>query len=131
MSCTTLFECQNLLQVLLIENNNLESSFLQLYIDITFRKDMLSTWQQAPLELQESAKIAYEQTLTESINISNAYEQIINLKHVLDHITHTLNSALIDPSNLNLNLVNINNLITNYNTIKTTFLKDFQKLLDA
>jgi hypothetical protein len=133
MSCTTLFECQTLLQDLLIENNKLESCFLQLNIDITFRRDMLSTWQQAPIELQAAAEIAYNDSLNKYEIILNAYKQLINLKDVLNHINDTLNNDLNNstPSNLKLNLININNLITNYNELKNTFLTNFKDLLDA
>lgn len=133
MSYTTLFECQNVLKVLLIENNRLESSFLQLNIDITFKKDMLSTWKQAPLELQDAAKAAYNDSLHKYEIISNAYRQITNLKDVLNYINDTLNSALNDSisSKIKFSLININNLITNYNELKTTFLNNFQNLLDA
>ena len=129
MSCKNLFECQNLLQVLLSENTKLYSSVSTLSTDNNFRRDVLSTWKQAPLELQHAAELAYNDAVNKASIITDALQQVTNLKDILSYTINALNMSFLNISNPS-NLQNINNLIDNYNTSKRMFLESFGYLLN-
>jgi hypothetical protein len=114
------------------ENTILYNKVLKLNTDIINRKNILSNWQQASIELQDAAKSAYEDSVIKYEIISNCFNQISNLKEYLNYIQETINyPSKTDSESLKLKVLNISNLITNYNLLKTAFLKDFQNLLDA
>jgi hypothetical protein len=127
-----LLNYQTNIKQLIEENTILYNNLLKLNTDITYRKDILSKWQEASIELQDGAKAAYEDSLQKYENISDAFNKISNLKEYLIYIQETINyPSKTDSESLKLKILNISNLITNYNELKTTFFKDFQNLLHA
>jgi hypothetical protein len=108
---------------LIKENNEFFDRITQLNTDILFRTTALSTWQSAPPELRDAAQAAYNDSVSKSVMIKEALEQVTLLKSAITHIKQTINS--LNPSE------NINSLIVNYIAMKTAFLANHGKLLAA
>ena len=119
------------LQLYTDSNNQSYSQILKMYSDITYRKNILSTWEQAPPELREAARAAYEDSANKHKIIYEATTKIENLKDVLNHIRSNLESSIADTENVNLNVENIKNLLGNYTIMQSSFLANYGHLLAA
>ena len=121
------------LDLFIESNEKTQTQILKMYSDITYRKDILSTWQQAPPELREAAHSAYEDSVSKHKIIYEASSKIENLKEVLNYIRSNLNTSFQDtnPVNVNTNVQNITNLLNNYATMQSAFLAHYGQLLNA
>ena len=121
------------LDLFIESNEKTQTQILKMYSDITYRKDILSTWQQAPPELREAARSAYEDSVSKHKIIYEASSKIENLKEVLNYIRSNLNTSFQDtnPVNVNTNVQNITNLLNNYATMQSAFLAHYGQLLNA
>jgi uncharacterized coiled-coil DUF342 family protein len=111
------------------ENTKFLNKITQLNTEILFRKNILSTWQSAPPELRNAAEAAYNEAASRADNIKEALNEITNLKSVIIYINESFKS--INVSEIQLHMININNLLQNYTTMKTAFLAKHGRLLSA
>jgi uncharacterized coiled-coil DUF342 family protein len=111
------------------ENIKFFNKITQLNNDILFRKNILSTWQSAPPELRNAAEAAYNEAASRADNIKEALNEITNLKSVITYISDSFKT--INVNEIQLHMMNINNLLQNYTTMKTEFLAKRGKLLNA
>ena len=111
------------------ENTIFFNKITQLNNDILYRKSILSTWQTAPPELRDAAEAAYNDSVSKADILKEALNEITNLKSVINYINDSFKT--IDPSQIQLHMANIINLLQNYITMKTTFLTKHGSLLSA
>jgi hypothetical protein len=111
------------------ENKDFVDRITQLNNDVLYRKSILAHWPEAPPELRDAVEVAYYDSVTKADIIKVALDDIINLKSVIDYINETFKS--INPSEIQLHIANIDNLLINYSSMKTAFLAKHGRLLTA
>jgi uncharacterized protein YigA (DUF484 family) len=120
----------NKLKELTEENTEFFNKITQLNNDILNRKNVLAHWPEISAELRDAVEVAYHDSLLKSEIIKDALNEIINLKSIIDYINETVKSnECLNDQQLHLN--NIDNLVSNYLLMKTSFLDKHGKLLSA
>lgn len=111
------------------ENKIFFDKITKLNNDVLFRRTALSSWQSAPSELRHAAEAAYNDSVLKADMIKDALNDITNLKSIIGYISESFKT--INPSEIQLHMENINNLLLNYISMKTVFLANHGKLLSA
>jgi hypothetical protein len=112
------------------ENTIFFNRITQLNNDILYRKNILAHWPESSPELRDAVKVAYDDSVLKSEIIKDALNEITNLQALIIYINETVKSnECLNDEQLHLN--NINNLVSNYLLMKTSFLDKHSKLLSA
>jgi hypothetical protein len=120
----------NTLKELSEENTEFVNKITQLNNDILNRKNVLAHWPEISPELRDAVELAYYDSVSKSEFIKDALNEIKNLKSLIDYINETVKSnECLNDHQLHLN--NIDNLVSNYLLMKTSFLDKHGKLLSA
>lgn len=120
----------NKLKELTEENTKFFNKITQLNNDILNRKNVLAHWPEISPELKDAVEVAYNDAVLKSEIIKDALNEITNLKSLIEYINATVKSnECLNDQQLHLN--NIDNLVSNYLLMKTSFLDKHGKLLSA
>ena len=120
----------NKLKELTEENTKFFNKITQLNNDILNRKNVLAHWPEISPELKYAVEVAYNDAVLKSEIIKDALNEITNLKSLIEYINATVKSnECLNDQQLHLN--NIDNLVSNYLLMKTSFLDKHGKLLSA